>query len=87
MTDTNQELPRIAYICDGYDKCSMEPGCFLREDPYGQGDMVCRRTTDPNHSATPLCEDPENHPERFIFCPEGERIKYYERYGDEDDEP
>ena len=68
----------IAYICDGHDKCSMEPGCFMREDLVGASDMVCRHTTKAEHAVNGPCEDPENYPERFVYVPDDEKIKYYE---------
>lgn len=68
----------VAYICDGKDECSLKPGCFMRNDPLCKSDMVCKHTLNPKHAATSLCEDPENHPERFAAYPEFDTIKYYE---------
>lgn len=70
---------KIAYICDGHAKCSMEPGCFIREDPITWSDSICYHTLDPNHAVNGICYDPENHPERFTGFPEFEQLKYYER--------
>jgi hypothetical protein len=69
---------KIAYICNGYAKCSMEPGCFMREDPLCKSDWCCHHTLDPKFAATPLCDNPEDYPERFVHYPDGENIKYYE---------
>ena len=67
----------IAYICDGHDKCSLEPGCFMREDLVSMNDWACRHTKNAEHAVNGPCEDPENYPERFIPF-NGETIKYYE---------
>lgn len=75
---------KIAYICDGHDKCSMEPGCFLREDPVTWSDSICYHTLNPNHAVNGICKDPKNHPERFTCFPEFEQIKYYERRPEEE---
>lgn len=69
---------KIAYICDGYDKCSLEPGCFLREDPLSITDHCCHHTLDPKHAVNDICNDPENHPERFVKFSDSKTIKYYE---------
>ena len=71
---------KIAYICDGHAECSLRPGCFMRHDDVclSDKDSICTHTINPEHAATPLCEDPENHPERFAAFPEFETIKYYE---------
>lgn len=74
--------PKIAYICDGYDKCSMAPGCFMRFEPIGKTDMLCRHTLNPKHAVNPICEDPENHSERFEQIPDEKEesgFKYFER--------
>lgn len=68
----------IAYIYDGYADCSLEPGCFMREDPLASTDWVCRHTLDPEHAKNELCEDPENYPERFVLG-NGVEIDYYEK--------
>ena len=78
MPNNQKPTPVIAYICDGHDKCSMEPGCFMREDLVGASDMVCRHTTKAEHAVNGPCEDPENYPERFVYVPDGKKIKYYE---------
>ena len=70
---------KVAYICDGNDDCSLEPNCFLRDDYVTATDSICHHTTHPKHAKNELCEDPENHPERFTFVPGGKKIKYYER--------
>lgn len=73
---------KIAYICDGYDKCSLEPGCFLREDPLTATDYCCYHTLNPKHAVNDICNDPENHPERFVKVLDTynspETVKYYE---------
>jgi len=68
----------IAYICDGHDKCSMKPGCFMRGDLVGASDQVCRHTTNVEHAVNGPCEDPENDPERFVLG-NGIELSYYER--------
>ena len=68
----------IAYICDGHDDCAFEPGCFKREDLVSKSDWVCHHTTKPEHAVNDICEDPENHPERFVLV-NGEKLDYYER--------
>ena len=76
-------MNKIAYICDGYDKCSLEPGCFLREDPQTATDWCCNHTTNPKHAINDICDDPENHPERFVGYKVtdslgDESVRYYE---------
>ena len=68
----------IAYICDGHDKCSMEPGCFMQEDLVSKSDWVCHHTTNVEHAVNGPCKDPENYPERFVFG-NGIDFDYYER--------
>ena len=81
MTEKN----RIAYICDGKDHCCQEPGCFMWEEYAADTDMICRHTINPEHAVNGVCEDPENHPERFVCYVDGHLIrKYYERLPDEE---
>lgn len=75
---------KVAYICDGKAKCTLEPGCFARYDPVTWSDMVCRHTLDGSHAVNGICVDPENHPERFTAFPEFEQIKFYERLPEEE---
>lgn len=53
---------KIAYICDGLDKCSDKIGCFRCGKP-GMSD--CHHTFDPKHAKFGACEDPKACPERF----------------------
>ena len=60
--------PDIVYICKGEGAdCYLHPGCIYREDPIGAADWVCNHTFKPEFAKYGACEDPENHPERFIF--------------------
>lgn len=70
---------KIAYICDGKAKCSLEPCCFARFEPVTLSDVVCRHTLEEEHAVNGICSDPENHPERFTAFPEFEQINFYER--------
>lgn len=73
---------RIAYICDGKDRCCQEPGCFMWEEYAASTDLICRHTMNPEHAVNEICGDPENHPERFARYWEQEwedDPKYYER--------
>ena len=74
----------VAYICDGLASCSLQPGCFLREDPVSWSDDVCHHTTDPEYAVYGACPHPEKHPERFTCFPEFETLKYYERLPSEE---
>ena len=69
----------VAYICDGYARCALEPGCYMRNDPVCPSDILCRHTTDPDHAKNGICKNPWKHPERFTSFPEFEKLKYYER--------
>lgn len=55
------ESVKIAYLCDGLDKCSDGVMCYR----LGKPGCDCRNTFNPEHAAYGKCEDPENHPERF----------------------
>ena len=60
--------PDIIYICKGEGMtCFLHPGCIYREDPVSATDWVCDHTMKPEYAKYGACEDPENHPERFIF--------------------
>ena len=61
--------PDVIYICKGeaWMTCFLHPGCIYREDPVSSTDWVCNHTMDPECAKYGACEDPENHPERFIF--------------------
>ena len=78
MPNNQNTDPVIAYICDGYDKCSFEPGCFKREDLISKSDWVCHHTTNAEHAANGPCDNPENYPERFVLG-NGIEIDYYEK--------
>lgn len=64
-------MSEIVYICDGKacdDKTWATPSCKIPDD------IMCRclHTTDPAHAKYGICEDPENHPERFEQLEDGE---------------
>ena len=60
--------PDVVYLCKGHDDtCYLQPGCIYRKDPVSQTDIVCSHTLKPEFAKRGACEDPENHPERFIF--------------------
>ena len=57
------EEVKIAYLCDGLDKCSEKPGCFRCKT---EGFQLCRHTLNAEHALNGLEEHPEDHPERFL---------------------
>lgn len=58
----------VIYICKGEGvPCYMYPYCIYREDPVAETDQICSHTPLPEFAKYGPCEDPENHPERFIF--------------------
>lgn len=60
--------PDIIYICKGEGMdCYLHPYCIFREDPVAATDDLCSHTLKPECAKYGVCEDPENHPERFIF--------------------
>lgn len=70
----------IVYLCKGEGMtCFLHPYCTFRGDPIAEGDPVCSHTLNPECAKYGVCEDPENHPERFIFqeLPEACRPSYY----------
>lgn len=72
--------PDIIYICKGKGmNCYLYPSCIYREDPVSITDWVCNHTLKPEYAKYGACEDPENHPERFIFYerPQECRPSYY----------
>ena len=83
QNDTNSYM--IAYICDGYDVCSMQPGCIMRADTLCASDWVCNHTTNPKHAKTAICNNPEYFPERFARYDGNDGvIRYFEKEpGDE----
>lgn len=81
---SDQAGTMVAYICDGYDHCTLEPGCFMRFDPITPTDVICRHTCNPDHAMYTLCDNPGEHPERFSMYRDGNVIKYYERLPSEE---
>ena len=55
---------KIAYYCDGMDKCCEHVGCYRQLLP---GMDYCRHTFDPDHAIYGKCDNPEEHPERFYI--------------------
>ena len=69
--------PDVVYICKGKGMpCYLHPYCVHREDPIAETDEICSHTVAPEYAKYGKCEDPENHPERFIF-PESCKPSYY----------
>ena len=60
--------PDVVYICKGTGmRCYLYPYCVYREDPVAGTDHICSHTLQPECAKYGECQDPENHPERFIF--------------------
>lgn len=55
------EEVKIAYLCDGLDKCSDSVMCFRRLVPGSD----CKHTFKQEHAANGAVEHPEDHPDRF----------------------
>lgn len=58
----------------------------MREDLISKTDILCRHTLNSKHAVNPLCEDPENYPERFEQIPDEKEesgFKYFERLAEE----
>ncbi len=55
------ESIKIAYLCDGLDKCSDGVMCFRRRVPGAD----CKHTFNPKHAANGIIGHPENYPDRF----------------------
>ena len=55
------EKLKVAYLCDGLDKCSDCVMCYRRRVPGA----VCKNTFNPEHAIKGAVEHPENYPERF----------------------
>lgn len=60
----------IAYLCDGNGCSHVNKSCRTRMRER------CHHTTDPAHAVNGACEDPQRHPERFLYLGNG---KYMER--------
>lgn len=64
-------MSEVVYICDG-------KACDHKELPsckcnwLYRGIDTCHHTTNPAHAKYGICEDPENHPERFKQLEDGE---------------
>lgn len=62
-------MSKVVYICDG-------KACDRKEFPSCRSDYpgldMCSHTTNPAHAKFGICEDPENHPERFEQLEDGE---------------
>lgn len=64
-------MSETVYICDGNACDSKElPSC--KSTYLYRGLDMCSHTTDPMHAKFGVCEDPENHPERFEQLEDGE---------------
>ena len=73
LMEEEMTKPDIIYLCKGEGMtCFLHPGCIYREDPVSTTDWVCNHTMDPECAKYGACEDPENHPERFIFQERGD---------------
>ena len=60
--------PDVVYICKGTGmRCYLCPGCVYREDSVAETGYICSHTLNQECAKYGKCEDPENHPERFIF--------------------
>lgn len=68
---------RIAYICDGLDKCSGKVGCYRHAKTLLD---ICTHTSDPRHAANGAVNDPSLYPERFhkLDIPNDTSINYWE---------
>lgn len=70
---------KIAYICDGLDRCSDKIGCFRHATP---GMDACKHTWNPRHALNGKIKKPEKYPDRFhaLDIPEEdpETIVYWE---------
>ena len=51
----------VLYLCDCRMPCATEVGCYKNDSAVG----FCKHTTKPEHAMNGICEDPQNHPERF----------------------
>lgn len=62
-------MSKVVYICDGN-------ACDHKEFASCKGDYpgidVCCHTTDSAHAKYGVCEDPENHPDRFKQLEDGD---------------
>lgn len=68
---------KIAYICDGLDKCSDKVGCYRHAKTLLD---ICTHTLDPKHAANGAVDDPALYPERFckLTSVDGSDIRYWE---------
>lgn len=68
----------VLYICDCRKPCGMGLGCHQSSSAVG----YCKHTKEPDHALYGVCEDPQNHPERFEAIRDkksGEVIDYFEK--------
>lgn len=67
---------KIAYICDGLDKCSDKVGCYRVAKP---GMDYCTHTCNPEHAKNGAVDDPRKYPERFYELDvDNEEIHFWE---------
>ena len=64
-------MSEIVYICDGK-ACDTQTWALPSCKADGIDLEKCHHTTDPAHAKFGICEDPENHPERFEQLEDGE---------------
>ena len=62
-------MSKIVYICDGKACVSTE---WASCESVNLGIDKCSHTTNPAHAKFGICEDSENHPERFEQLEDGE---------------
>lgn len=62
-------MSKVVYICDG-------KACGRKEFPSCRSSYpsmdTCSHTTDQTHAKFGVCEDPENHPDRFKQLEDGD---------------
>jgi len=58
-------MKRVLYLCDGNKSCGINNSFCAGKKANKEGES-CAYTSDPSHAINGECDDPENHPERFM---------------------
>lgn len=69
-------MNKVFYLCNGKNpNCNYLEGCYVYSGPL-MATYCCQHTTNIQYAKNILCQDPQNHPERFEFDKNGD---YFEK--------
>ena len=63
MSDYQGLMPKVLYVCDGKKACNRSAFCYYNNH---ETDCSCFLTTTLRSAKNGPCNNPEEHPERFV---------------------